>query len=79
MATDEEKEEEEEEEEVIRRGLSRQGEWRERRMEWVGIRKPSLDTKVRSGGELVRKEREEERCLAWLAASILLTIIVEEK
>ena len=43
------------------------------------MRKPSLDTILRSGGELVRKEREEERCLAWLAASILLMIIVEEK
>ena len=43
------------------------------------MRKPSLDTRLRSQGELVRKEREEERCLAWLAATILLIMIVEEK
>ena len=43
------------------------------------MRKPSLDTRLRSQGELVRKEREEERYLAWLAATILLIMIVEEK
>ena len=48
-------------------------------MEWVGTRKPSLDTRVMSGSELVRKEREEERCLAWLPATILLTVIGGEK
>ena len=48
-------------------------------MEWVWMRNPSLDTMVRSVGELVRKEREEESCLAWLAATIILTIIVLEK
>ena len=41
-------------------------------MEWVGRRKPSLDTRVRSGAELVRMEREEERRPAWLAATIVL-------
>ena len=34
------------------------------------MRKLSLDTRLRSVGELVRKEREEERCLAWLAAPL---------
>ena len=50
----------------------RKVEWRESRMEWVGRRKPSLDTRVRSGAELVRMEREEERRPAWLAATIVL-------
>ena len=38
-------------------------------MEWVGTRKPSMDTRLTSGSELMRKEREEERCLACCMAA----------
>ena len=52
-----------------RRGLRREGEWRERRRECAGRRKPSLETMVRSGGKLVtRVARLDERPSAWLVA-----------
>ena len=52
-----------------RRGLRREGEWRERRRECAGRRKPSLETMVRSGGKLVtRVAKLDERPSAWLVA-----------
>ena len=52
-----------------RRGLRREGECRERRREWAGRRKPSLETMVRSGGKFVtRVARLNERPSAWLVA-----------
>ena len=52
-----------------RRGLRREGEWRERGIECAGRRKPSLETMVRSGGKLVtRLARLHERPSAWFVA-----------
>ena len=51
------------------KNLRREGEWRERRREWAGKRKPSLETMVRSGGMLVtRLAKLDERPSAWLVA-----------
>ena len=52
-----------------RRGLRREGEWKERRRECAGSRKPSLETMVRSGGKLVtRVAKLDDRPSAWLVA-----------
>ena len=58
------REREEEEGEEERRSL-RLGLWRERREEWEGREKPSLETSHRSGAGLEERARESREEWSW--------------